>query len=246
MADLMDWGISLDTAVDAEDGLVGFVRRVIVDAQSGAVRALVVDQSGRQWVVPLDAVESANGNRVRLRGAWSRVAGVRPFDPHEFAAEPSTLGEAATPVRARTAAELAGVAAVANGRDRQTPRVSIDESIPHLTLREERPVIVRQLEQIGALRVSRSTVEHLERIEVPLREELVTITCLPGQGPIRIGDRELAEGESIVVTLMREEAEVHTRAVWEEGVRVRTEWVERQTPVQQTLRREELDVRRVP
>jgi uncharacterized protein (TIGR02271 family) len=110
----------------------------------------------------------------------------------------------------------------------------------HLDLKAERLRLEPVPVEGGGLRVSRRTFEYTETVTIPVREERVILECLPGTGPVRIGDRDLAEGETIEITVTRERVTVGREVVIEGGVALRIEDFVRDVRVEQTLRHEEL------
>lgn len=65
--------IRRDVRVETPDGQIGRVKHVIVDPQTREVTDLVVRHDGADWMVPIGAVATVEGDHVRLR------AGQRPF-----------------------------------------------------------------------------------------------------------------------------------------------------------------------
>ena len=112
----------------------------------------------------------------------------------------------------------------------------------HLELREEVLRADKREEQAGVVRLSTRIVERTETIVVPVREERLVIELVPGSGRVRIGDRELGDGERMEVTLHEERVSISKEVVAREDVVVRTEAVEREEQISETVRREELVV----
>jgi len=110
-----------------------------------------------------------------------------------------------------------------------------------LELREERLRVDKEREQAGEVRLGKRVVEETESVDVPLREERVVIERHAGSGQA-VGGEIRDAGEEIEVPVMKERAEVEKETVVAEEVGVRKETVERTEQVQETLRREELEV----
>jgi len=116
------------------------------------------------------------------------------------------------------------------------------EGTQRLQLMEERLQATKQREQAGTVTLGKRIVEHTETMNVPVREERVVIERTAGDGRPAAG-QELREGEAIDVPVMRETVNVEKQPYVREEVGVRKEAVERTQQVQDTVRREELDVK---
>ncbi len=203
--------------VEATDGDVGRVHHVVVDPQTRDVTDLVIEQGGRQWLLPASAIAGVEGKRVRLQGARSQLQGGRAFTAGEF-----------TPL---------------DGADDQADigrAFELQRRPQRLQLREEVLRVETTEEQTGVVRVSTRVTERTETITVPLKETRLVIEVVPGSGTARVGDRELREGETLELVLSEERVSVSKAVVVREDVLVRTETVEREEQIQETVRREEL------
>jgi uncharacterized protein (TIGR02271 family) len=202
--------------VEAADGALGRVRHVVVDPQTQDLTDLVVEQDGRQWLVPASAVAGVEGERVRLAGDRTQYQR-QPADLTAFEVLP---GEPAAPGAARPF------------------RV---QRRPHrLQLKEEVLRVRTTAEQSGVVRVSTRVTERMETVTVPVRVTRLVIEVVPGSGSARVGDRVLPEGESIEVLLSEERVSVTKELVAREDVLIRTDVVEQEQRIQETVRREEL------
>src|ERR1700738_5179390 len=79
--------IRLGASVDAIDGEVGRVDRVIVRLGSGEVTGLVVRKGlllGRDIVIPIEAVDRADDESVHLGLSLDQVNALTEFNPDEF------------------------------------------------------------------------------------------------------------------------------------------------------------------
>ena len=204
--------------VEAADGALGRVRHVVVDPQTQDLTDLVVEQDGRQWLVPASAVAGVEGERVRLAG--DRVQYQRqPADLTAFEVLP---GEPAAPGAARPYQV-----------QRRPHRLQLKEEVLRVSTTEE---------QSGVVRVSTRVTERMETVTVPVRVTRLVIEVVPGSGSARVGDRVLPEGESIEVLLSEERVSVTKELVAREDVLIRTDVVEQEQQIQETVRREELVV----
>ena len=245
--------IQRDARVEAVDGHVGYVQHVIVDAQTREVTDLVVAQDGEEWLVPMSAVAGVEGDRVRLRGAWSEVRPGAPFDRDEFVAvEEDTARNESERRAAHGGAPLldADVDAVQVGDGtevipQQRPQVERDAPTAtdrpyRLQLAEERLRVEKDVEAAGTVTVAKRVTEHPETVEVPVRVERVVIERRPGSG--EVVDEPIGDDQTIEVPVMEERLEVSKEVVVREEIVVRKETVEHTERVQETLRREELAV----
>lgn len=247
--------IQRNAHVVASDGELGRVRHVIVDPDTREVTTLVVGNDVREWLIPMSAVQSVDGDRIVLPGTASTyINDAERFDRGSFSAvDDEAVRDQSTHRAIHGGAPLLdaddhsvelGAASAGRFANESTPALAgLGDTSPHqLQLRAERLRVEKQQEQAGAVRLSKRVVEHLEIVQVPLREERLLIECLPGSGRVFVGDRELQEGETMEVTIMRERIVVNKESVVSEEIRVRKETVERTEQVRETLREEQLTV----
>ena len=211
--------IPRDATVDAADGEVGRVRHVVVVPLTYAVTDLVVVQGVRQWRLQASAIAGVAGERVRLQGERSRLQ----------------------PGSAFTAEEFTSLAGTDEQGDSQST-FELHRRPRRLQLREEVLRVTKTEEQTGVARLSTRVTERLETVTVPVRATRLVIEVVPGSGSARVGDRVLHEGESLEVLLSEERVRVTKEVVVREDVLIRTETVEHEEQIQETLRREELVV----
>ncbi len=242
--------INRNARVDGPDGEFGHVRHVIVDPDSREVTHIVVGNDLREWTVPINEVQSVDSRRVLLTRPTHEIINSAPqFDRDSYHA----VDEDAAREESRRTALHGGEPlpdanghAVVTGAGGRTPdeqhRDSAGTGPYELQLRSERLRVTTEQEQSGRVRLRKEIVEHIETVQVPVREERLVIEVLPGNGRVLIGDRELAAGESIDILLMSERVIVDKQAVVHEEVHVRKEMVMRTENVQETLRTEHLAV----
>ncbi len=97
--------------------------------------------------------------------------------------------------------------------------------------------------EAGRVRIGKRVVEREETLTVPLRDEILVIEHVGGEGSVRIGDRELGPGETMELVLYHERAEVQKVVEQREAVSIRKETVQREEQVRASVRHEELEVR---
>lgn len=257
--------IKRNAAVRTADGEIGRVGHVIVDPQTREVTYLAVATRGGERLLPIGAVAGMNGDDLLLRDG-TMLTNAPAFDRDAFDAvdDDDARGESrrlalhgGLPLLDvdRDAVVLADGAPVAaeqtsggarfsadGGDARATAGAGSAERPYRLQLRRERLRPEARPEEAGAVLVHRRVTEHVETIEVPIREERLVLERRPGSGPVLIDDRVLQEGESIEILLMREQVVVRREPVAYEYVNIRRETVERMQHVEATVRSEELTV----
>ena len=235
-------GLAVGTEVYSEDGdRLGTVKEV--RGQHFKVDARMQPD---YWL-PMTAVRPAADGRLTVMADAERVDNVdettsetdevRMRDTHDHTAQTSathTSGESHThATTGRYAAE-----GTAEGRVRADYDRDDDRSIE---LREERLRVEKEREQAGTVRLGKQVTEHEETVNVPVREERVVIERTPGSG--QATGREISgQDETIEVPVERERVNVAKDAVVAEEVNVRKEATERTEQVQETVRKEELEV----
>ena len=117
-----------------------------------------------------------------------------------------------------------------------------EEQPYRLQLKEERLRITKEQEQAGTVRVRKRVIERLETVSVPVREEYLIVEHVAGTGIVRVGDRELREGESIELAVLRERVHVTKDVIVSEDVIIRKESFVRTEQVEETVRKEDIVV----
>ena len=90
---MMHPNIRPNAPVVAADGEIGRIKHVILDPRTGQVSELVVEEGGREWLVPVAAVGGDVGSAVLLRGSRQQVLTTR-FNPDRFRAAAGQAGPA--------------------------------------------------------------------------------------------------------------------------------------------------------
>jgi uncharacterized protein (TIGR02271 family) len=140
----------------------------------------------------------------------------------------------AAPATAYDAAALRSPAAGAEPGESET-----------LRLAEERLTVSKRLINRGGTRVRRYVVETPVEEQVHLHDERVTLDRRPVTDARPISDADFTE-RSIEMTETREEAVVAKEAFVTEEIRLRREAVDRVETVRDTVRRDEVEVERIP
>ena len=236
-------------AYDSAGTKLGDIDGVIVDGDSMEPRYVVVDSGGwfssKRFVVPAGDIREideekhhvsfktltkqtlASGTYPRYDESWWDTNAHDRFRQHE-----QEVARAYQPEWEQDQPVDYGSALY------QRP----SEGAQRLQLLEERLRVEKEREQAGVVRLGKRITERTETVTVPVREEHVVIERRPVTGEARATDAELREGETLEVPVMKERVTVAKEAVVAEEVNVRTEAVERQEQVRETVRKEELAV----
>lgn len=200
------------TPVVGPEGEVGRLAHVVVDRDSGAASAVVVDRADGRWVVPIEAVITADGDRVLLQDTWSATNPVH-FDPIAFDAAKGSLVIHRGPMGTATSCWPAMPAAA------QAEPARVDK----LLLREEQLVVDTVPVESGAVLVGKEIVPEVRTLEVPVEREIVVVEHRPIEGvspaPGPVGERSIevvVRAERAIVDkipIVREEIVVGKRVV---------------------------------
>jgi uncharacterized protein (TIGR02271 family) len=237
-------------ALDNAGTKLGEIESVVADADTHEVRYVVIDSGGwfssKQFVAPVGDISQVNdaerfvvferltkellgsGAYPRYDERWWQQTDQTPFAAHERA-----IARAYEPGRAADQA-------VDYGSELYRSRPWRGEAT--LQLLAERLVPQTEVYEAGGVRISKRVMTRTETIDVPLREERIVIERLPGAGRVLLGERELADGETLELTVLLERAVVSTEQVVHEEIRVRKEQLQRTEQIEGTVRHEELVV----
>jgi uncharacterized protein (TIGR02271 family) len=239
--------------VEAAAGGRGRLKHVIVHPHTREVTDLVVSFEGADRLVPAAAIVSGAAGRIVLRGDWAEYRSSGPFRRRVY--HRANLGGVRPEAQQHVAHGGLPLLAASRGAVRvglsPSPPSSGGEAEPALTpagpyriqLREERPRLEWNTEYGALLSVSRRTVERIETVEVPIREERVTLRRVRG-GDMRVmvDGRELSEGEAIEITVATEEVRLSKQRVGLVDLLIGKGTLRREEQIPITLRRESLTV----
>ncbi|MBA2334450.1 MAG: YsnF/AvaK domain-containing protein [Blastocatellia bacterium] len=110
---------------------------------------------------------------------------------------------------------------------------------------EEEAFLDKRVVESGKIRISKRVSEHEELIDVPLFREEVTVERVPVNQYVDAPPQVRHEGDVMVIPVFREELVIQKRLVLVEELRVRKQVIEMHQPQSVTLRKEEVDVKRV-
>lgn len=110
---------------------------------------------------------------------------------------------------------------------------------------EEQVVVERRAVETGKVRISKHVTTREEIIDEPVLHDEVTVERIPVNEYVDVAPKVRYEGDVMIIPIIREELVVQRRLVVSEELRVRKRVVETRQPQSVTLRKEEVDVRRV-
>ena len=133
------------------------------------------------------------------------------------------------------------------GRKAEKPRPRIDPRTKRAVIPviEEEAVVGKRVIETGKVRVSKRVSEHEEIIDEPLFREEVSVERVPVNQYVDAAPTVRYEGDLMIIPVVQEQIVMQKRLVLVEEIRVRKELVETHQPQTVTLRKEEVDVRRV-
>lgn len=180
-----------------------------------------------------DTVRSASAGQVMLAFGQGELGRYQVSNPDDYDTSQGAMAE--------YKAEDASVGGHAHTETAHAGHQAQDQRT--MQLREEQLRVNKEREQAGTVEVGKRVTEHTATAQVPLREERVVIERQPVSGQVPARDAGFREGQSIEVPLERERATVDKQAVVTEEVGIRKEAGQRTEQVQDTVRKEELEVR---
>jgi len=109
----------------------------------------------------------------------------------------------------------------------------------------EEAFLDKRVVETGKVRISKRISEHEELIDEPLFREEVTVERVPVNKYVDQPPQVRHEGDVMIIPVVQEQLVMQKRLVLVEELRVRKQVVETHQPQSVTLRREEVDVRRI-
>lgn len=110
---------------------------------------------------------------------------------------------------------------------------------------EEQVVVRKRMVESGRVRISKHVTEREELVDQILRHDEVTIERVPVDKYIDAAPEIRYEGDLMIIPVVREELVIQRRLVLAEEIRVKRNVIETHQPQSVTLRKEEIDVRRI-
>lgn len=240
----------------AEGHKMGSVADLLVDDNGQPQYLVVVKPSSRKKVlVPVSrCIDVPTENRVHAHTLNRDEFRALPEydDSQPLEAGQSRQMYQMMPVEQTLPVEMAGlsgsvVVATEASEQRETqPLSQVDDAERPIQLYEERLVTQKQRVKTGEVTISRRTVTETTNAAVPITKEKVIIeieSIYGGETRVDFGDAQVGEDGTVRMGIYEEQAEVCRRIVPYQNVSVRKEVVQDVARTQETLRREELDMR---
>ena len=248
-----------DVYAGDSDEKVGTVYDALVD-ETGRFRYLVVDTGiwifGKKVLLPIGSARFDYGaHRVYATGLRSKaqaeqLPAYNELEPVDYDREEQVRGVYRNPGTAAAAPRTATPASY----DRSSYSYDMDRPLyetneqnhQNLKLYEERLVANKNRAKTGEVAVGKRVETETARASVPIEKERVVIervTPVEAGRVVSVGDADFQSGEVARIEVYEETADIHKEAFVREEVKVRKEVVRSTVEGEETLRREELDVK---
>ena len=129
--------------------------------------------------------------------------------------------------------------------EKSSSETKTDEEKLVIPIIEEQAFVDKRVVETGKVRISKRVSEHEEFIDEPLFREEVTVERVPVNQYVDQPPQVRHEGDVMIIPVVQEQLVMQKRLVLVEELRVRKQVVETHQPQSVTLRREDVDVRRV-
>jgi uncharacterized protein (TIGR02271 family) len=250
-----------DVYAGDSDEKVGTVYDALVD-ETGRFRYLVVDTGiwifGKKVLLPIGSARFDYGARrvhatgLRSKAQAEQLPAYNELEPVDYDGEEKVRGVYRNQ---DTAASTAAVStATPASYDRSNYSYDIDAPLyetneqnhQNLKLYEERLVANKNRAKTGEVAVGKRVETETARASVPIEKERVVIervTPVEAGRVVSVGEADFQSGEVARMEVYEETADIHKEAFVREEVNVRKEVVRSTVDAEETLRREELDVK---
>ena len=251
-----------DVFAGDSDEKVGTVYDALVD-ETGRFRYLVIDTGiwifGKKVLLPIGSARFDYGARrvyatgLRSKAQAEQLPAYNELEPVDYDGEEQVRGvyrNQDTAVASTAAASTATPASY----DRSNYSYDIDAPLyetneqnhQNLKLYEERLVANKNRAKTGEVAVGKRVETETARASVPIEKERVVIERVtsPEAGRVvSVGEADFQSGEVARMEVYEETADIHKEAYVREEVKVRKEVVRSTVDAEETLRREELDIK---
>lgn len=247
-----------DVYAGDSDEKIGSIDDALVD-ETGRFRYLVIDTGiwifGKKVLLPIGSARFDYGaRRVYATGLFSKeqaeqLPAYNESEPVDYDGEEQVRDV----YRGTRATETASNLATAN-YDRSNYSYDLDSPLyetneqNHQTLKlyEERLIANKNRAKTGEVAVGKRVETEVARASVPIEKERVVIervTPLEAGRVVSVGEADFQSGEVARMEVYEETADIHKEAYVREEVSVRKEVVRTTVDGEETLRREELDIK---
>ena len=250
-----------DVYAGDSDEKVGTVYDALVD-ETGRFRYLVVDTGiwifGKKVLLPIGSARFDYGARrvhatgLRSKAQAEQLPAYNELEPVDYDGEEKVRGV----YRNQDTAASTPVASTATPASYDRSNYSYDIDAPlyetneqnhqNLKLYEERLVANKNRAKTGEVAVGKRVETETARASVPIEKERVVIervTPVEAGRVVSVGEADFQSGEVARMEVYEETADIHKEAYVREEVKVRKEVVRSTVDAEETLRREELDIK---
>lgn len=250
-----------DVYAGDSDEKVGTVYDALVD-ETGRFRYLVVDTGiwifGKKVLLPIGSARFDYGTRrvyatgLRSKAQAEQLPAYNELEPVDYDGEEKVRGVYRNQDTA--ASTPAASTATPASYDRSNYSYDVDRPLyetneqnhQNLKLYEERLVANKNRAKTGEVAVSKRVETETARASVPIEKERVVIervTPVEAGRVVSVGEADFQSGEVARMEVYEETADIHKEAYVREEVKVRKEVVRSTVDAEETLRREELDIK---
>lgn len=250
-----------DVYAGDSDEKVGTVYDALVD-ETGRFRYLVVDTGiwifGKKVLLPIGSARFDYGTRrvyatgLRSKAQAEQLPAYNELEPVDYDGEEKVRGVYRNQDTA--ASTPAASTATPASYDRSNYNYDVDRPLyetneqnhQNLKLYEERLVANKNRAKTGEVAVSKRVETEIARASVPIEKERVVIervTPVEAGRVVSVGEADFQSGEVARMEVYEETADIHKEAYVREEVKVRKEVVRSTVDAEETLRREELDIK---
>ncbi|MEG3850135.1 DUF2382 domain-containing protein [Microcoleus sp. herbarium19] len=245
-----------DVYAGDSDEKVGSVYDALVD-DTGRFRYLVIDTGiwifGKKVLLPIGSARFDYGARrvyatgLRSKAQAEQLPAYNELEPVDYDREEQVRGVYRNQGTAASTATPASYDRSSYNYDIDRPLYETNEqNHQNLKLYEERLVANKNRAKTGEVAVGKRVETETARASVPIEKERVVIERVaPTEAGrvVSVGDADFQSGEVARMEVYEETADIHKEAYVREEVNVRKEVVRSTVDAEETLRREELDVK---
>ncbi|MCU0543443.1 MAG: DUF2382 domain-containing protein [Oscillatoriaceae cyanobacterium Prado104] len=245
-----------DVYAGDSDEKVGSVYDALVD-ETGRFRYLVVDTGiwifGKKVLLPIGSARFDYGARrvyatgLRSKAQAEQLPAYNEMEPIDYDSEERVRGVYRGQDTSAAMSAPASYDRSSYSYDMDKPLYETNEQ-NHQTLKlyEERLIANKNRQKTGEVAVGKRVETETARAAVPIEKERVVIervTPADAGRVVSVGDADFHSGEVARMEVYEETADIHKEAYVREEVNVRKEVVRDTVEAEETLRREELDIK---
>ncbi|MEG4321392.1 MULTISPECIES: DUF2382 domain-containing protein [unclassified Microcoleus] len=252
-----------DVYAGDSDEKVGTVYDALVD-ETGRFRYLVVDTGiwifGKKVLLPIGSARFDYGARrvhatgLRSKAQAEQLPAYNELEPVDYDGEEQVRGVYRNQAAPAAVTPAAATPAVPASYDRSNYNYDMDRPLyetneqnhQNLKLYEERLIANKNRAKTGEVAVGKRVETETARASVPIEKERVVIervTPVEAGRVVSVGEADFQSGEVARMEVYEETADIHKEAYVREEVNVRKEVVRTTVDAEETLRREELEIK---